>query len=451
MAVTMKPRLLRSARYRGLSLHQWLIRMVFWTGAVVVAAGAILFAQGSVVAYELFKRVIGINPALALVVSPVGLVVALALTRKVFPGAQGSGIPQTIATVRYPEIAGASGLLSLRIALGKVLLTLLGLACGASVGREGPSVQVGAAIMFNLGRLLRMPRPQINRGLIIAGGAAGVAAAFNTPMAGVVFAIEELSRSFEERTSGRVFTAVIVAGIASLGVLGNYTYFGHTDASLDLLRGWEPVLACGVAGGLLGSIFARLLIAMSRGLPGSVGGWIRQNPVIFAGLCGLALALVGLASGNSTYGTGYEETKALLAGREPVTPSWGLLKMIATVISYASGIPGGIFAPSLAVGAGLGAEVARLMPALPAGAVILLGMVSYFTGAVQAPITAVVIVMEMTDNQVMTIHLMAAALIAFSVSRLVCHKPLYKTLAEGFERAIEPPRPESSQKALPSA
>jgi H+/Cl- antiporter ClcA len=248
----------------------------------------------------------------------------------------------------------------------------------------------------------------------------------------VVFAIEELIRSFDARTSGRVFSAVIMAGIASLAVVGNYTFFGHTDAVLDLLSGWRPVLACGVVGGAAGGLFGRILTSVSRyGLPGPLGRWAAARPAVFAAGCGLVLALIGLASGGTTYGTGYQETRALLAGG-PIAPAWGLLKMAATVISYVSGIPGGIFSPSLAVGAGLGGALAGWIPGAPAGAVILLGMVAYFTGAVQAPITAVVIVMEMTDNQAMTVPLMAAALIAFSLSRWICPKPLYKALAEKF-------------------
>ena len=106
--------------------------------------------------------------------------------------------------------------------------------------------------------------------------------------------------------------------------------------------------------------------------------------------------------------------------------------MLATVISYASGIPGGIFAPSLAAGAGLGADIAQYFPAVSPGAVIILGMAAYFSGVVQAPITSVIIVMEMTDNQSMTIPLMAVAFIGVSVSKLVCRTPLYKALAETF-------------------
>ena len=108
------------------------------------------------------------------------------------------------------------------------------------------------------------------------------------------------------------------------------------------------------------------------------------------------------------------------------------MKLAATILSYASGIPGGIFAPSLAVGAGLGRSVAHLLPAAAPGAVVLLGMVAYFSGVVQAPITAAVIVMEMTDNQQMTVALMAASFLAYGVSRLLCPQPLYGALAERF-------------------
>jgi H+/Cl- antiporter ClcA len=120
---------------------------------------------------------------------------------------------------------------------------------------------------------------------------------------------------------------------------------------------------------------------------------------------------------------------------------YAALKLAASVISYVSGIPGGIFAPSLSVGAGLGAWLAQFVPEAPAGTVVLLGMVAYFSGAVQAPITASVIVMEMTDNQRVTVSLMATAFLAYGVSRLICRRPLYSALARRFleiqERASE--------------
>ena len=183
------------------------------------------------------------RPWLAFILAPAGLVFSLLLTQRVFPGAQGSGIPQVIAALHMTDEARSRVVLSLRIAVGKVVLTLLGLACGASIGREGPTVQVGASIMYAVGQRLRLPRVELQRALVLAGGAAGIAAAFNTPLAGVVFAIEELSHSFEARTSGMVFTAVIIAGITTLGLVGNYTYFGHTSARARFRRRLDRWLA----------------------------------------------------------------------------------------------------------------------------------------------------------------------------------------------------------------
>src|ERR1700742_1423148 len=122
----------------------------------------------------------------------------------------------------------------------------------------------------------------------------------------------------------------------------------------------------------------------------------------------------------------------MLEGVSMMPPVYALLKLAATVVSYVSGIPGGIFAPSLSIGAGLGSVLAPLVPAAPVGAMILLGMTAYFSGVVQAPITATVIVMEMTANQNLMIPLMATAFLSFAVSRLVCRRPLYGALARRF-------------------
>ena len=440
----MPRQILRMIRNPGLSLRIWRLRLLFWSGAVAVSLAAMLFAKISVLGNRLFAEAITSRPLLAYAITPVAFAAILWLTRNVFAGAEGSGIPQTIAALKIPVLAERGSVLSMRVAAGKILLTTLGLCAGASIGREGPTVQIGAAIMQTLGRWVRLPITGKENALVVAGGAAGIAAAFNTPLAGVVFAIEELSRSFEERTSGTVLTAVIVAGVGSMAVLGNYTYFGRTDAALDLAQAWRPVLLCGVSGGLLGGLFARILIGFSRGLPGRPGTWIRSYPVVFAALCGLGLAVVGHISGNTVYGTGYDEARGLIEGTRALPASFGAMKLVATVLSYVSGIPGGIFAPSLAVGAGLGADIAHLLPGIPVGAVIILGMAGYFTGVVQVPITAVVIVMEMTDNQTLTIPLMATALIAFGVSRLICPRPIYRTLAQSFlEKTVRrQPRPD---------
>jgi H+/Cl- antiporter ClcA len=414
-------------------IMDWKSRLVFWSGAISVGLVAILLAVACEQANGLFHKLLTISPYAPLLVTPLGLVLIVVATRKFFPGAQGSGIPQTIASLDPKENGGIrEQVLSLRVAIGKIILTILGLSFGASVGREGPTVQIGASIMHSLGNLARFPKHDLEKGLILAGGAAGVAAAFNTPLAGIVFAIEEMSRSFEEHNSSTILMTVIIAGITSLALLGNYSYFGHTSESLAFGSEWSIVIICGIAGGLLGGTFSRALIEFNKGLPGRMGAWMRAKPVAFAAVCGLILALIGLASGNTTYGSGYSEAKSLLDGNAALPESYGLLKMTATVVSYISGIPGGVMAPALSAGAGFGANIAHFFTSAPAGATIILGMVAYFAGVTQAPITAFVIVMEMTANHEMILPLMAAAFIAKLCSRLVCQTPLYHTMAKNF-------------------
>ncbi len=418
----------------------WLRRGVFWAGAVLVSLAAIAFANLADAAGRLSAALLQVTPYAILGVAPAGLALSVLLTRRLFPGAQGSGIPQVIAALHMRDAAAVGRVLSLRIALGKVALTLLGLLSGASIGREGPTVQVGATIMHAMGQALRLPRPELERALVLAGGAAGVSAAFNTPLAGIVFAIEELAHSFEARASGTVLTAVIISGMCTLALVGNYTYFGTTAAAVDLLSGggsgWAAVLACGVAGGLLGGGFSALLVRAADGLPGRAGRWVARHPYAFAAACGGIVAALGLVSAGATYGTGYQQASGLVAG-DGVLPWWFFAaKLGATVASYLSGIPGGIFAPSLAIGAGLGHAIAPLMPMVPAAALVLLGMVGYFAGVVQAPVTAAIIVMEMTENQRMTVPLLATSMLGYAVSRLVCRRALYGALARRYLRTI---------------
>ena len=423
---------LKRIRHHWFSPQLWLRRLVLWGGAVCVGGIAILFAMGAEKANIYLHQMLAYSPYLPLVVTPAGLALAVWITQRVFPGSEGSGIPQVIAALQLQDEKLRGAVLSLKISAGKIVVTLFALVVGASIGREGPTVQIGASIMHTLGKVVRFSRQEAEKGLILAGGAAGVAAAFNTPLAGIVFAIEEMSRSFEERTSGTILTAVIIAGIASLAVLGDYPYFGYTSAVLPLNTAWIAVLVCGASGGLAGGIFSRMIIASARGLPWKLSAFRYHRPVAFAAACGLVLALLGLLSGSTTFGTGYHEARRVLEGSGQVPAFYGVLKLLATAVSYATGIPGGLFSPSLAAGAGFGVNISQIMPYAPAGAVVLLGMAGYFAGVVQAPITAFVIVIEMTDNHGLAIPLMATSLLAVGTSRLICPWPVYKALSEGF-------------------
>jgi chloride channel protein, CIC family len=425
----------RHQRLVKITSARWQRRAIFLLGGIVVGAAAVLLAQLSDLAQQAFAMLLSKSRYASLLVTPIGFGLSALLTAKLFPNAQGSGIPQAIAARHLANQQARERLVSIRIAVGKIILTLFGLLCGASIGREGPTVQIGASIMFAIGRV----SPRRQPGLILAGAAAGVAAAFNTPLAGIVFGIEEMSRAFETRSSSLIIAAVIAAGLTSLALIGNYDYFGTSAVTLSRGLDWLAIPVCGVVGGLMGGLFSRFVITVARGLPGSVGQTIRRYSVPFAVLCGLAVALCGLVSGDTVFGTGYTQVKAALDSGAPLPDDFGLLKFLATALAAISGIPGGIFSPSLAVGAGLGSNVASLFHGTPVAAIMLLGMVSYFAGVVQAPITAFVIVTEMTGEHTMVVPLMTAALIAYGTSRLVCEEGIYHALAKGFiERSMRP-------------
>lgn len=419
-----------------LSPGRWHKRLLLVGAALLAGLVAISFAIGAELAIEWHHRLMAGSPWLTLFIAPAGFALLAWLSRRFFPGTEGSGIPQAIAASLSDDGHLRRRLLSFRIAVAKVMLTLGGLLSGASIGREGPSVQIGASVMHMLaGR--RRGRIASSRDLIVAGSGAGIAAAFNTPLGGIMFAIEEMCRHHSFRANSTTLTAVIFAGLMSLAVLGNYTYFGRTPAALGWPDGIWPVLLCGVLGGLLGGGFSRLLIASSRGLPGRVGEFAQARPVAFAAACGLATALVGLLTGGLTYGTGYAESKAALEGAAALPVYFMLAKMLVIWLAFVSRIPGGIFAPALAVGAGLGTDIAHFLPGEHDAAIMVLGMVAFLAGMTQTPITSFVIVMEMTANHQMLLPLMATAVVAHGFSRSVAPVPLYHALAHPALRKLE--------------
>jgi H+/Cl- antiporter ClcA len=409
-------------------------RLTFLLGGCVVGLAGVAMAVGANWAYAAFELLIARFPLAPLIVTPLGFAALTWLTRKQFPNAEGSGIPQAIAARKLWGQTERARLVSPKLGVGKVILTMGGLLCGASIGREGPTVQVGASVMFALGRLSPARQP----GLILAGAAAGVAAAFNTPLAGVIFGIEEMSRSFDERANGLVIGTIIAAGMVSLALLGNYTYFGVTSATLENASGWAAIPVCGIVGGLLGGVFSRILVTVAGGLLGPISPPLKRHPILMAIGCGLAVAACGLASGNTVFGTGYPQVKALIDAGTPLPLSFGLLKFAATTLSSIAGIPGGLFSPSLAVGAGIGADIAQLFPRVPVAAIVLLGMVGYFSGVVQAPITAFAIVSEMTADHNMMIPLMASSLIGSNVSRLISREGVYHVLSRNYIKLYAP-------------
>jgi chloride channel protein, CIC family len=419
--------------------HQWQRRVALWGGGVLVGLAAIGFARASDYAYEAFERIIAISPYIPLVLTP-GMFALLAwLTAGKLRPTRGSGIPEVSATLGIESTEFRQRLLSLPVAIGKMLLTLCGLLAGASIGREGPTVHVGAGLMYWIGKRFGFTDPKAISRFILAGGAAGLAAAFNTPLAGIVFAIEELAGSFEHRISGIVMTTVLFAGVVSLGVLGDYTYFGQMNATLPLLQGSIAVLLCGICGGVGGGLFARLILLDDRGPLGRIRQLRTRWPVLFAAGCGLALALIGIFSGGTTYGTGYAQARDLVHATHSAAFLFGWEKLGANILSYWAGIPGGLFSPALAVGAGMGHTLSVLLT-LPPGdssAFVLLGMAAFLSGVTQAPITSTVISLEMTANQSLVIPILAVCLLARGMSSLFCKTPVYHAFANNVSAEFE--------------
>lgn len=403
-------------------------RLAALVGAVLLSVVAIVFARNGDLAQRIFLAFYHLHPWLAAAAAPVIFSGVAWLTRRHFPQARGSGIPQVMAAGHNPAHSGHGPLVSLTTAAVKYGGTIAMLLAGGSVGREGPTVQISTAIVAAVHRWLRVP---ITAGVIIAGGAAGVAAAFNTPLAGVAFAIEELAAAFEQRVAVYVMAAVMISGLVSLSLDGDYVYFGLMTQSLPLRAMLWVAPIAGVLGGIAGGLFAKALVsqAWSRWAPLAA---MRERPVLVAFGCGVVVAATGLLTDGLSWGTGYGTTRELLSGNTaPLV--FGPAKFASTLATAMSGAPGGIFAPSLSVGAGVGQLIAQLFPADASGAIVLLGMIGYFTGVVRAPLTAVIIMMEMTANRTMILPLFATAIVADWVSGMVCPQKLYHALSRQFQ------------------
>ncbi|HWT98873.1 MAG TPA: chloride channel protein, partial [Terriglobales bacterium] len=334
---------------------------------------------------------------------------------------------------RSPTLERRAELIGGKVTLWKVALTLLGLAFGASIGREGPTVQVGACIMFMLGSYAGLRKPQ---GLVLAGAAAGIAAAFNTPLAGIMFAIEEMAKSYEKRISGLIIAAVVVAGAVSATLLGNYKYFGHAVIATGFSRAMVYAVICGIPCGLAGTFFSWALLGIGKTYrrlinQTSLSGK-RFLPYLFPALCGLIVAVSGLMTAGYANGTGYEQTKLALETGQAMPLWFGPLKLLATLASSASGMPGGLFSPSLSVGAGLGSFIAAFVPSSDLSTIMLLSTAAYFAAVVQSPLTAFVIVTEMTVSNDLLVPLLATTFIAAGISNFLTREPLYHALSQQF-------------------
>jgi H+/Cl- antiporter ClcA len=413
----------------------WQERLVVWSGAAVAGFVIVLFVRLFDHALDTFFTIRHHFPHAYLLLSPLGGMVVVYITRRWFQGSQGSGIPQVIACLNEPSFTEHSTrLVSLRIALGKITLSSFAVLFGFSTGREGPSVQISASIMHAFGRLLPTRSRISPHQLLLAGGAAGIAAAFNTPLAGIVFAIEELAKQFEQRTNGVMLTAIVIAGMVSTSLQGNYLYFGHLHIIKTSSAIVSPVLCSAVVCGILGGLFSQILIWSSKQTPQNIWRYKHANPVIFAGVCGIGISILSWLSHAEINGSGYNVTRDMVMHGTTMSWEYAPMKALATLLSYFSGVPGGIFAPALSIGAGIGNDVQMLLGSAYSSHVIYaLCMAGFLSAVTQAPITSAIIVMEMIDGHELVLSLVAVTLLSSMISRKFS-PPLYHSLSEPMKQ-----------------
>lgn len=403
----------------------WASRLVIVVFAVLTGLAIAGMTWLSEAALAHFRQVASYAWWTPLIWTPLLTCAVVYVTRRWFDGAAGSGIPQVIASLspqaELPDSSFNRSLyVSLRLSISKAFLTTGGLLAGLSTGREGPSVQVAAGIMHHARRWLPQGSGISARGLIAAGGAAGVAAAFNTPLGGVMFAIEQLSSQPERKSSGLLIVAIVLAGLVAMSIHGDQAYFGHIETAPLTSATWVPAAVTVLAAGLLGGVLA---LALTRTLSGQWNGWLtwrHRRPLLLAGCCGLAVALIGLATEGRSFGSGYAATRQLVESGLDPHASWDFLfRMLSTWLSLLSGIPGGVFAPALAMGASLGQQIALLFAYPDTRALIAIGMVAFLAAVTQAPLTSAIVVMEMLSGHDLVMTLLVGALVAHSLSKYI--------------------------------
>ena len=348
------------------------------------------------------------------------------LLYRYFPDARGSGVPQTKAALYARD-----GRITLRTVLGKFFCTSATLASGIPLGREGPSVQVGAGIGSVLGRLLGLRTEQVKK-LIPVGAAAAIAAAFNTPLAAVLFSLEEIVGDLHAPVLGAVVLASATSWMVLRVLLGNSPLFKVPQYQLVHPAEFAVYAVLGLAGGVVSAAFTRLLLDMrARFLR------LPQKTVWFQPVAGgLLVGLMGWFV-PQVMGVGYGFVGEALNGRMAfqLMALLVVLKLLAVTTSYASGNAGGIFGPALFIGAMLGGTVGtaahHLFPAYTAtpGAYALVGMGAVFAGIVRAPMTSVLMIFEMTQDYAVIVPLMIANMVSLFIASRLQHEPIYEALA----------------------
>ncbi len=407
----------------------------FWVASLLAGLTAVAYSKVFGYAETLLLKTMHWHQWLIFVLAPVCFVLAWICVKAVAPNARGSGIPQVmaaieLATPRNEKYLGS--LLSLRILFTKIISSFLMVLGGGAIGREGPTIQIAGSVFYVVHRLIPKSWPRLsNQAFILTGAAAGLAAAFNTPLGGVVFAMEELARIHIRFIRTALFSAVIIAGLTAQGLLGPYLYLGYPDVKNLQFVIFFGVALCAIVAGLAGALMCRLILALMN--------WKKNFSAIqnflFIVFAGLLLAAVAFYLSERVLGSGKELMNEVLFTNEK-DGSWQvvLMRVLGPVLCFNVGGAGGVFAPSLAAGASIGSYLAGLLQFAGSNAniLILAGMVGFLTGVTRTPFTSAILVLEMTDRHSVIFHLLLAALASNVVALLVDKHSFYDRLKKGY-------------------
>lgn len=408
----------------------------FWIASIIVGLLAVLYTKLFILAEDLTTLVFDHHTWFLFILSPVCFVLAWWLVYRFAPYSRGSGIPQVMAAIQISSPKTnkmVDKLLSFRIILIKVISSLVMAIGGGAIGREGPTIQLSAAIYKIVYQLLPKWWPKIaKRNMIVTGAAAGLAATFNTPLGGIVFAIEELTKTHFNYYKTAIFSSVIIAGLSAEALLGPYLYLGYPK-----LDGLSPSIFFGVAlvaliSGLLGSGMSKLILWIFRW---KVGFKFKYQHVMFVSGCALIMVFLACFVNRDVLGSGKDiMERTLFTSSKYVVWYTPFLRIIGSLLSFTTGAAGGIFAPALAAGASVGSLVASWFKVsdIDTNMLILSGMVGFLTGVTRSPFTSVILVLEMTNRHNVIFHLILAGMIASLVSLLIDKSSLYEHLKKQY-------------------
>ena len=413
----------------------------FWIASIITGLVAVLYTRLFEWAQRGNNYFMELNKWSLFFITPVCFVFSWWVIKKYSPFARGSGIPQVMASIELAipkENHKVNRLLSIKNIFFKIFSSLVLVFGGGAIGREGPTIQIAGSIFREVNRLLPAWWPKISkRNMIVTGAAAGLAAAFNTPLGGIVFAVEELSKTHFNYFKTAVFTAVIIAGLTAQAILGPYLYLGYPV--VNNLSGYIffYVAIVAIVTGLLGSSMAKLILIVLKWK--SKFKFQYQNFLYVLG-CAIIIVVLALFIDPGILGSGKSVMESMLFTPDNHTYlTMPIMRIIGPVISFTTGSAGGIFAPSLSAGASVGSLFAGWfdLSATNTNLLVLAGMVGFLTGVTRTPFTSAILVLEMTDRHSVIFHLMLAGMLASLVSLAIDRRSLYDYLKVSYIKELQ--------------